>query len=417
MLRPDSWGSRLSSEGEPPVVLSRPTPYVVRMGLFLVLLGGLAAFLFPAEERFFLANPGLNGLILGALAVGIIYIFRQVLMLWPELEWIDAFRTGKVVSARPRLLAPMAQMLGDRVGPLGAAGRLNLSAVATRSLLDGVAARLEETRELGRYLVGLLIFLGLLGTFWGLLQTVSTIGGVIGGLKAGGDALAVFADLQRGLAAPLGGMSTAFSASLFGLAGSLVLGFLELQAGQAQNRFYMDLEEWLAASTRLGGSGVLDMGDQPLPAYVQALLETTAENIEKLQHAMAQGEENRRTGNANLGALVDRLSTLTDQMRAGQQLMVKLAEGQVELRPLLLRLADGGGQGALDEASRAHLRNLDLSLARLVEESAAGRIQSTHELRSEIKVLARTIAAVQGASVQGAAVPRDGLAGADGLDR
>lgn len=398
------------------VVLSRPTPYVVRMGLFLVAMVGAAGFLLQAEERFFLANPALNGLILGALAIGIVYIFRQVLILWPELEWIDAFRSGRATSARPRLLAPMAHMLGDRVGPLGGggAGRLNLSAVATRSLLDGVAARLEESREIGRYLVGLLIFLGLLGTFWGLLQTVSTIGGVIGGLKAGGDPVAVFGDLQKGLAAPLGGMSTAFSASLFGLAGSLILGFLELQAGQAQNRFYMDLEDWLAGSTRLGGSGVLEMGDQPLPAYVQALLETTAENIEKLQFAMAQGEENRRAGNANLGALVDRLSTLSDQMRTSQQLMVKLAEGQLEMRPLLQRLAEGGGQGALDDASRTHLRNVDLSLARLVEETASGRIQATQEIRSELKVLARTIAA----STQNHAGPGGvGAAAADGLDR
>lgn len=384
------------------------------MGLFLVAVGGAAGFLLRVEERFFLANPALNGLILGALLVGIVYIFRQVLILWPELEWIDAFRSGRATSARPRLLAPMAHMLGDRVGPLGGGapgGRLTLSAVATRSLLDGVAARLEESREIGRYLVGLLIFLGLLGTFWGLLQTVSTIGGVIGGLKVGGDPVAVFGDLQKGLAAPLGGMSTAFSASLFGLAGSLILGFLELQAGQAQNRFYMDLEDWLAGSTRLGGSGVLDMGDQPLPAYVQALLETTAENIEKLQFAMAQGEENRRTGNASLGALVDRLSTLTDQMRASQQLMVKLAEGQMEMRPLLQRLAEGGGQGALDDASRTHLRNVDLSLARLVEETSAGRLQATQEIRSELKVLARTIAA----STQNHAGP--GAAAADGLDR
>jgi hypothetical protein len=215
-----------------------------------------------------------------------------------------------------------------------------------------------------------------------------------------GDAVAIFSELQQGLAAPLAGMSTAFSASLFGLAGSLVLGFLELQAGQAQNRFYMDLEDWLAGSTRIGGGGLVEVGDQPVPAYIQALLETTAENIEKLQYTMAQGEDNRRNANNHLVALTERLATLSDQMKAEQQLMIRLAEGQMEMRPVLQRLADQLGQagalggGGMDDASRAHLRNLDLYLARLVEEVATGRVQSTQEIRTEIKILTRTIAAL-----------------------
>ncbi|MDE1147437.1 MAG: flagellar motor protein MotA [Azospirillaceae bacterium] len=382
--------------------MSRPTPYLFRMCVFLAAVVAVAAGLYAQVEHFFMANPALNGLILGALAIGILYIFRQALMLRPEVEWLENFRSGTVTSTQPRLLAPMAHMLGDR-GRGGTGGvngsRLTLSAIATRSLLDGVSARLDESREISRYLIGLMIFLGLLGTFWGLLQTVSTIGGVISGLKVGdGDAVAIFAHLQDGLAAPLAGMGTAFSASLFGLAGSLVLGFLELQAGQAQNRFYMDLEDWLAGSTRLGGGGLVEAGDQPVPAYIQALLETTAENMEKLQYTMAQGEDGRRSANSHLMALVERLSALSDQMKAEQQLMLRLAEGQMEMRPVLQRLADALGQGGansgLDDASRAHLRNLDLHLARLVEETATGRVQSTQEIRTEIKILTRTIAAL-----------------------
>ncbi|WP_044560886.1 hypothetical protein, partial [Azospirillum sp. B4] len=298
--------------------MSRPTPYLFRMCVFLAAVAAVMGVLYPQVERFFMANPALNGLILGALAIGILFIFRQAMMLRPEVEWLETFRGGGVSSTQPRLLAPMAQMLGDRHRG-GPSGRLSLSAIATRSLLDGVSARLDESREISRYLIGLMIFLGLLGTFWGLLQTVSTIGGVISGLKVGnGDAVAIFAELQQGLAAPLAGMGTAFSASLFGLAGSLVLGFLELQAGQAQNRFYMDLEDWLAGSTRIGGGGMVEAGDQPVPAYIQALLETTAENIEKLQYTMAQGEDNRRSANNHLVALAERLATLSDQMKAEQ---------------------------------------------------------------------------------------------------
>ncbi|HYC05470.1 MAG TPA: flagellar motor protein MotA [Azospirillaceae bacterium] len=382
----------------PQAPISRHGGHLTRMALFLAVVAAVAVVLLPAIQSAFMANPGLNGLIVGVLLLGIVFIFRQVLMLRPEAAWLEAFRRGQPPgSTPPRLLAPMARMLTDRAER---GGRLNLSALSTRSILDGVSARLDESRETSRYLIGLLIFLGLLGTFWGLLQTVSSIGSVIGGLNLeGGEASAMFGELQRGLQEPLTGMGTAFSSSLFGLAGSLVLGFLELQAGQAQNRFYMDLEDWLAGATRLSGGGLAEGGEQSVPAYLQALLETTAENIERLQYTMAGAEEGRRASNANLNQLVERLGALTDQMRTEQQLMARLAEGQMEMRSFVQRLGDalaGGGGMGMDEASRAHLRNIDLYLARLLEEVAAGRQQSTQEIRSEIKTLSRTIAALGG---------------------
>lgn len=365
------------------------------MAAFLAVVAAVAIVLLPSIRGAFMANPALNGLILGSFLLGILYIFRQVLTLRPEVAWLEAYRSGlQPESDPPRLLAPMARMLRERKG------RLSLSAVATRSLLDGVGARLDEGRELSRYLIGLLIFLGLLGTFWGLLQTVSAIGGVIGTLRVEeGDVAGTFGNLQQGLQAPLAGMGTAFSSSLFGLAGSLVLGFLDLQASQAQNRFYTELEDWLAGATRLSSGGpAADTGEGgSVPAYLQALLETTAENIEKLQYTMAETEQGRRAQNQNLMQLTERLSTLSDQMRTEQTLMLRLAESQLEMRPVMQRLADAlanGGNLGIDEATRIHIRNLELYTARLLEETVQGRVQSTAEIRNEIKILARTIAAL-----------------------
>ncbi|MFQ5766306.1 MAG: flagellar motor protein MotA, partial [Rhodospirillales bacterium] len=229
--------------------MTQPRKYLFRMIVFVIAVVALCGMLFGPLRDAFVTNAPLNGLILGVLVLGIIYNFRQVAMLYPEVSWIETFRqnTAPLSEARPpRLLAPMATMVGEHKD------RLSLSTLAMRSLLDGIVSRLDESRDISRYTIGLLIFLGLLGTFWGLLQTVASIGDVIGGLSVeGGDTARVFGDLKRGLQAPMAGMGTAFSSSLFGLAGSLVLGFLDLQANQAQNRFYNELEDWLSTVTRL----------------------------------------------------------------------------------------------------------------------------------------------------------------------
>ena len=365
------------------------------MALFLVLVAALAAALGRSLASAFMGNPGVNGVILGILVAGIAYIFRQVLLLEPEIDWIEGFRQQQAgeegVAGRrgePRLLAPMARMLGARQG-----GRVSLSTNSLQTLLDGIGSRLSETRETSRYLIGVLIFLGLLGTFYGLLETVRSVGGVISGLSVGGGDLSrAFANLKAGLESPLAGMGTAFSSSLFGLAGSLVLGFLDLQAGQAQNRFYNDLEEWLSSYTRLSGGGLGDAGDAPIPVYIQALLEQTADSLENLQRILARGEESRIGANSTLSNLTDRLGILGEQMKAGQMLMLRLAENQLELKPALARIADGSV--GHDDALRNHLRNIEAYLARLIEDMAQGRAQSVQELRGEIRILARTIAAL-----------------------
>lgn len=370
--------------------------YLLRMIAFLIAVGIAILALYGQLADAFIANPALNGLILGVLLLGIAYIFGQVILLIGEEKWIDYFRSdrpGLSAQPLPKLLAPMAAMLGARQG------RLSLSAMALRSLLDGIMSRLEESRDLSRYLIGLLIFLGLLGTFWGLLQTISSVAGVIGGLSigAGGDMSAVFAELKTGLKAPLSGMGTAFSSSLFGLAGSLVLGFLDLQAGQAQNRFYNELEEWLSGLTRISGGLSVGDGDQSVPAYVQALLEQTADSLESLQRTLERGEESRISSNSSVVLLAEQLSTLTDQMKTEQSLMMKLAENQLEIKPLLAKMASGSDlnqNSLLDDGSRSAIRSIDTQLARLIEELATGRAEMTGEIRSELRVLSRTLAAI-----------------------
>lgn len=337
--------------------MTRPTAYLIRMGLFLGAVVVLAAVLSFALLDAFRANVGLNGVILLVLFWGVIHSFRNVASLGREVTWIESFRRDQAAvtsNISPRLLSPMATMLGERSG-----GRFTLSTTAMRTLLDGIWSRLDERRELSRYIIGLLVFLGLLGTFWGLLETVRSIGGVIAGLSvgSGGDMSAVFEELKAGLQAPLSGMGTAFSSSLFGLAGSLVVGFLELQAGQAQNRFYNDLEEWLSGLTKLSSGGIGTEGDASVPAYIQALLEKTADSLERLERIMSQAEGTRASTDSHLQRVADKLDQLGDS-------------------PALI--------------------SIDQRLAHMAKDAVQGRTQTLEELRAEIRLLARTIAAAAG---------------------
>lgn len=384
--------------------MSRPRRYLIRMIVFLAIVVVACAALWPQLHDAFMANPLFNGLIVGVLLIGIIYLFRQVVMLQPEIGWLERIQAesrgglvfpGALKEERPpRLLGPMATMVGERKG------RLTLSAMSMRSLMDGIQSRIGESHDISRYVIGLLIFLGLLGTFWGLLETVNAVARAISDISVtGNDPAAMFSQLRDSLQTPLSGMGTAFSSSLFGLAGALVLGFLELQAGQAHNRFVNELEEWLSGITKLsgGGSSVGEGTGESVPAYIQALLEQTADSLDSLQRTIAAGEEDRHNINRNLMQLTERISTLTDQMRTEQSVLMKLAETQSQLKPVLTRIAEAGEtqpNGAIDETTRDHIRNLDIHLERLVNDAASGRDQVVRELRSEIRLLARTIAAI-----------------------
>ena len=250
--------------------MSNPRHGLIWMGLYLAIVAAICALLFAPLRAAFMANWGFNGLILGVLLVGILIDLWQVWALGLEVRWIRMFRTGqsgRSVSAEPRLLKPLARHLSRLTKD-----RFELSALSLRTVLDGIRERLDETRELSRYLIGLLVFLGLLGTFWGLLGTIQAVAGVIDALHVqGGDFAALLEELKNGLRAPLAGMGTAFSSSLFGLGGSLILGFIDLQAAHVQNRFFNDLEEWLTGVTRLiqtpGGNlhGETDGNEPPAP--------------------------------------------------------------------------------------------------------------------------------------------------------
>jgi hypothetical protein len=315
-----------------PFKVSSPRIFVVRMLVFLVLGGLLVVILNNQIWAAFLANPGLNALIIGVLLIGILLAFRQVIRLFPEIAWVNSFRLadpGLAIERPPVLLAPMAAILGDH------AGRMAISSQIMKSLLDSVGTRLDEARDMSRYMTGLLIFLGLLGTFWGLIETVGSVGTVIKGLKVGGDAGAMFDALRDGLAAPLGGMGISFSSSLFGLAGSLVLGFLDLQTSQAQNRFYTDLEDWLATTVRDLGGGSETVPSPNASGEIRAV-------IERLRDVMTDSGPSKGATSA-MANLAEAIQGLVVHMRGEQQLIREWVDAQAaqhrEIRRLLEILA------------------------------------------------------------------------------
>lgn len=313
-----------------PYRLSSPRIFLVRMLVFLILAGFVALILYRQIVTAFMANPGLNGLIFGVLFIGIVLAIRQVWRLFPEVRWVNALRNGTAGDApAPVLLAPMATILGE------SAALRTISTVTLRAILDSVGTRLDESREIARYLVGLLVFLGLLGTFWGLLETVGSIGNVIKSMQTGADAAVMFDDLKNGLSAPIAGMAISFTSSLFGLAGSLVLGFLDLQAGQAQNRFYNQLEDALSANAT---DAVFEgAGANGVPPALRAALEKLAAST-----GAPVDSTNSRAAMAAMANLAEGIQGLVQHMRNEQQLIRDWVEAQAaqqtEVKKLLERL-------------------------------------------------------------------------------
>ncbi len=357
--------------------MSNPQRVLPWMIAFLVGVGVLGALLAPRLAAIFAANPFFNGVILAVLAAGIIVNLRQVLVLSREVAWIESFKRSNPEQravGQPRLLAPMARMLDGHER-----GRTALSAPSMRTILDSVQVRLEESRDLSRYLIGLAIFLGLLGTFWGLLVTIRSVSDIIGTLNVGNDAVTMFGALKENLKQPLGGMSTSFSTSLFGLASSLVIGFLDLQAGHAQNRFHNELEEWLSGMTRLSSGSALET-DASVPAYVQALLEQTADGLDRMQRAIVESERERHGANQQLGELGAQLGRLTDLLGRDARERQAGAQTQEELKSVLRQLAAQSQPAA----------------------------QFSDDLRSELRLLSRTIAAALDGQRPRAAAPAFG---------
>jgi hypothetical protein len=294
-----------------PLRLTTPRRYLVRMIVFLLLAGFLLLILAKDLQKAFMANPGLNGLIIGCLGIGILLALWQVIRLFREVRWVNELRGARpdlALQSTPSLLAPIATLLGDK------AGRSVISMSTLRSVLESVGMRLDEMRDVSRYLTGLLVFLGLLGTFWGLLETVSSVGGVIGAMQTGKDATLLFDELKAGLQAPLAGMGISFSSSLFGLAGSLILGFLDLQAGQAQTRFYNELEDWL--STTANDVVPTDNGD----------LSSALERLNRL----ISSQTGAAVTNQSLASLAEGIQQLVQHMRQEQQQIRDWVEAQSE---------------------------------------------------------------------------------------
>jgi hypothetical protein len=331
-------GSTDNSVDDRAYKLSSPMAFFWAMVLFLIIVGFIAAILFRQAQTAFMHNPGLNGLILGVLAVGIILVFNHVLSLRPEVRWFNSFRAvgnADKVGRNPKLLAPMRSLIGSRKSTA-------LSTTTLRSILDSIATRLDESRDTSRYLIGLLVFLGLLGTFWGLIGTIGSINQVIQSLDAGsGDTADVLGALKEGLAAPLVGMGTAFSSSLLGLSGSLILGFLDLQAGRAQNRFYTELENWLSSVTDVSSdfSPVIDAA-----AAGGASSEDVRVLSEHLKRIAEEGGGGGQRSVAAMANLAEGIQGLVKNMRNEQQMLRDWIEAQQEesksMRRTLDRLSD-----------------------------------------------------------------------------
>jgi len=381
--------------------MQKPQTYITRMTLFSLAVVLLVILLKDALLTAFLANAALNGVILGTLVLGTIFAFRRVVDIKPEQDWITAFKRHEsaATSITPKLMAPAAALLSAQ-----AEGGMRLSTLSMRSVLDGIASRLEESREISRYFTQLLVFLGLLGTFWGLLGTIGAIGGTINSLTVdGGDMALMFDELKAGLNAPLAGMGTAFSSSLFGLGGSLMLGFMDLQASQAQTRFYNGVEDWLASVTHLSRSEMSEGVASP-NSYMTAVMEQTADGIDRLQRTMKQSEDSRHQAQTTMTSIAETLATLSDRMAAqaaqaehGEQMGRSLADAISQLA--VVTEAKGSAEPtaapapAMDDATKQHIRNLDVGMKRLIEEQTRASETMVDELKSEIKLLSRTLAA------------------------
>jgi biopolymer transport protein ExbB/TolQ len=354
--------------------MTKPSQSLIWMSGFLIAVAALAALVAGRMVQNFQANPFFNGVILAVLVSGIFWNMRQVLRLARDVEWIETFKRSppdRPLAVQPKLLAPMARMLGTRDRK-----QFALSTPSLRSILDSVYLRLEESRDLSRYLVGLAIFLGLLGTFWGLLVTIRSVAEIIGSLGVGSDPAAMFNALKENLKQPLSGMSTSFSTSLFGLASSLVLGFLDLQAGHAQNRFYNELEEWLSGMTRLSSGGLhVENEGANVPAYVQALLEQTADGLERMQRALTESERERHRSSEQLGELNTQLGRLADLLGRESREIRGMAETQEELKNVLKTLASAPNGARLSEDLRGELRLLSRTIAAAVDGKRAGSSQ------------------------------------------
>ena len=381
---------------------SQPVRQISLMVTVLMLVSAGLYIGYGTFMAIFLTNPWLNGVILTVFAIGVASCFRQVAILAGSVGWIERFARpapGVTPGDAPSLLAPLATLLRSR------GARMQLSSTSARSILDSVGQRIDEDREITKYLISLLIFLGLLGTFYGLATTVPALVDTIRSLNpaAGESGADIFARLQVGLERQLGGMGTAFSSSLLGLAGSLIIGLLELFAGHGQNRFYRELEEWLSSITRLGFA-TAEEGTSPEQSVMAQVIDNLAEQMESLQVMFTQSDISRSQIDSRMGELTGAITRLAGRLedQTGTNALIRVAEGQERLVALLSQ--NPGGEG-IDPESRMRLRSIDVQVLRILEELSAGRQETMTELRTDIAGLTRAIRATRGTARDGT---RDG---------
>ncbi|MBR9893872.1 biopolymer transporter ExbB [bacterium] len=365
---------------------SQPFRQIAMMLAVLGLCGAGGFVALPRVLPVIEANPWLNGFIIFVFFLGVVACFLQVAQLIQSVRWIEHFVTDRDAGNRPpRLLAPLAALLRRRDR------RLQITTSSTRSILDSVATRIDEAREITRYLVSLLIFLGLLGTFYGLATTVPALVDTIRSLapSEGETNMEVFTRLMSGLESQLGGMGVAFASSLLGLAGSLIVGLLELFAGHGQNRFYRELEEWLSTITKLSFSGDGEQGSDT--GIVEQVLDQMTDQMERLTLMFSRAQEGQNEVDARLGQLADSVERMTERLEAtapSANSLARIAEGQERLAEVLAERETSEG---LDAESRMRLRSIDVQMLRLLEEVAAGRQESMAELRTDLAALNRTL--------------------------
>ena len=370
---------------------TQPVRQILTMLIVLALVGLGVGLILPSIAPVFMANPYLNGAIVFVFVVGVLACFYQVLQLISSVSWIENFaqgRPGHDNFRAPRLLVSLATLLRAR------GARMQIGSSSARTILDSVATRMEEARDITRYIVNLLIFLGLLGTFYGLATTVPEVVNTIQSLKGSTDdsGVAVFDQLLTGLEGQLDGMGVAFASSLLGLAGSLIVGLLELFAGHGQNRFYRELEDWLSTITRIGIASNDGEGGGVNQDAVAAVLDQMLEQIDGLQGLFIKTEEGRKATDDRLSAMIASIEGLTEKLDVSidpTEALQTVAEGQDKLVTLL---SDGGGGGAgVDAESRMRLRSIDVQLLKILEELAAGRQESVQILHNDLSTLSDAV--------------------------
>ena len=376
------------------VQFSQPVRQITLMLVSLALVSVGVYIAFPRVSGIFFANLWLNGFIFLVFLIGVFVAFWQVIQLSSSVRWIEDFaaeRPGHQITVAPRLLAPLASLLRSR-----GKSTTHISSTSARSILESVATRIDEERDITRYIVSLLIFLGLLGTFYGLATSVPAVVETIRSLapQEGETALTGFGRLMTGLEAQLDGMGVAFSSSLLGLAGSLVVGLLELFAGHGQNRFYRELEEWLSSITRLGSASVEgDGGESGAMGSLAVVLDSMTDQLQLMQTRQAEAETSaQRTeeGLVALAAAVTRLSQRLEGDTASGQALQQIAEGQERLIQLLAGREDVD-EPHIEAETRLRLRSMDVQLLRILEELSAGRQETMADLRSDLAGLTQAV--------------------------